>query len=354
MILTLALFGLTSCTPNNFSPEQEAAFLAEAEKVASDYFADHYSGAKVTKIYSETMYNEGWYDLTSYAGGQFIWRHNTYNFVVNAETGEVYTSILWAEIADLLQHEILQRFDIDAREVVLNSCVIYLSGSYVDVPVTANVFPEGETAEDVFQKIMQNTGDYSFTVIDLQYKGGELPQESYEQGLPFPNMTLCRIYHIADEHEFCYGGYAYSILPSISEEILNLSSSWGLNRYTKNQVLEQDGFQIVYSAYKKTDRRDVPIEITEEDITLTVTEESISLGCTKDDYTMYLSVADSSVVTQYLYNYNYRTESATEGEWYVYEHRYYYDGDAHSYGDPTPFGFSPEANTIYTEAAIKK
>ena len=87
------------------------------------------------------------------------------------------------------------------------------------------------------------------------------------------------------------------------------------------KILEQDGFQVVYSAYKWTDRRDVATEIAEEDITLTVTEEYISLDCAKDDYAMYLSVADSSTVAQYLYNYNRRTKSATEGEWYAYEHQ---------------------------------
>ena len=329
MILTLALFGLTSCTPNNFSPEQEAAFLVEAEKVASDYFADHYSGAKVTEIHSETVYNEGWYDLTSYAGGQFIWQHNTYNLVVNTETGEVYTSILWAELMELLQDEILQRLGIDAREVSIISCSVYIGNSIIDVPGIQNVFPEEETAEKAFQKIIQNMGEYIFSSIILEYKG--------------------------DEHEFCYGNnISYSILPSVSEEFLNLSSSWGLTSYTKNQVLEQDGFQVVYSAYKWTDRRDVATEIAEEDITLTVTEEYISLDCAKDDYAMYLSVADSSTVAQYLYNYNRRTKSATEGEWYAYEHRYYYDGNANNYGLSTPFCFTPEANTIYTEAAIKK
>ncbi|MCH5345387.1 MAG: hypothetical protein J1E64_15275 [Acetatifactor sp.] len=355
MILTLALFGLTSCTPNNFSPEQEASFLAEAEKVASDYFADHYSDAKVTEIHSETVYNEGWYDLTSYAGGQFIWHHNTYNFVVNAETGAVYTSILWAELVELLQDEILQRLSIDAREVSIISCSVYIGNSIIDVPGIQNVFPEGETAENAFQKIMQNTGEYNFSSIILEYKGEELSRKILEQGFPFPNMTLVRIYHIGDEHEFCYGSsISYSILPSVSEEFLNLSSSWGLTSYTKNQVLEQDGFQVVYSAYKWTDRRDVATEIAEEDITLTVTEEYISLDCAKDDYAMYLSVTDSSTVAQYLYNYNHRTKSATEGKWYAYEHRYYYDGNANNYGLSTPFCFTPEANTIYTEAAIKK
>lgn len=93
VLLTSVLLLLTGCIPNNYTAEEEAAFLKEAGAVISDYLEVCYEGAEVTKIQPKTSVDEGGYILTSFADGQFVWQNQAYDFLVDVETGEIFTSI---------------------------------------------------------------------------------------------------------------------------------------------------------------------------------------------------------------------------------------------------------------------
>ena len=358
LVLSLVLL-LTGCIPENYTSAEEAAFLAEAEEVVSNYLADNYEGAVVTQITAETTVSDDPYglSLTSFASGTFSWQDKTYSFVASTRTGEVFTSVLKNEIVGRLLDDLLQAFHIDAQETQVYRCSIYLRGSNLEEGIAAqNVFPHGETADEVYEKIINDTGEYSFSSITLLYKGEDLPPIISKEDCPFPALTSVDIYHIADEHNFVK---YYDELSCFSSEILRLDFSADTSKYTRNQVWERDGFQIIYNAYERTEKQGTVTEsvIAEEDISLTVTEGYIALDCTKKNFAMYLSAADEEIVKEYLYYYPYPASSEiSEGVWYVYEGRYFFDGD--DLGNiriPNRFtGSYPIKNIIYTKSGIKK
>lgn len=362
VIMSLVLL-LTGCMIQGYTDEEEATFLAEAKKVVSDYLAKNYSGAEVTNIQPETTVTDdnSMYVLTSFARGSFSWQGETYSFVVSTRTGEVFTSILQDEIVKRLQDDLLQAFHIDAQETQVHRCSIYLRGSNLEEGIALqNVFPDGETADEVYEKIINDTGEYPFSSMTLLYKGEDLPPTISKEDCPFPTLSSVDIYHIADEYGFVkYNNYYLYELPCFSSEILRLDFSAGTSKYTRNQVWERDGFQIIYNAYERTEKQGTVTEsvITEDDISLTVTEGYIALDCTKKNFAMYLSAADEEMVKEYLYHYN-RTirDKIDHGVWYAYEGRYFFDGD--DIGNiRTPYRYTnsdPETNVIYTESGIKE
>ena len=358
-MVMLSLMLLTGCMTKGYTDEEEAAFLTEAKEVVSDYLANHYSGADVMNIQPETAVTDDntSYVLTSFASGTFFWQDKIYSFVVSTRTGEVFTSVQKDEIVGRLQDDLLQALQIDAQETQVFRCSIYLRGSNLDekIPVQ-NVFPDGETADELYEKIKNNTGEYSFSSMTLLYKGEDLPPSVSMENSPFPTLSSVEIYHIADEYGFVK---YYDELACFSSEILRLTFSAGTSKYIRNQVWERDGFQIIYNAYERTENKGTVAEsvITEADISLTVTDDYIALDCTKNHFVMYLSAADEEMAEGYLHHYS-RTINGRidQGAWYAYEGRYFYDGS--NIGNVrTPCRFTdddPIANIIYTESGSKK
>ena len=361
VIMISVLLLLTGCIPNNYTAEEEAAFLKEAGAVISDYLEVCYEGAEVTEIQPKTSVDEGGYILTSFADGQFVWQNQAYDFLVDVETGEIFTSIYLDEIVKRLHEEILQGFGIEVQEdIVWDYSIRYLQGSKLISDSTSyyNVFPEGETADELIQKVLQNPEEYRFS-MRIQYKGQELPQEIMDQESPIPTLSNVTFYHVAEEYSLYEGKYEFSVLPSLSEEILEFSQD--ASTYIRNQVLERDGLLLVYNAYERTRKDGVITErvITEEDISLTVTEESIALECDKDNYSMYLFAADKKTAEKYLYTLDHWIRKSGEfengkGMWYAFEDRYVFSDSIYV---ETPHKFNKiyfEQNTIYTKRAVKE
>ena len=371
VILSLALL-LGGCLPDNFTAEEERAFLDAASDVVSDFLEKQYRGAKITHIQPETDVapDGSGYELTEFASGQFSWRRQTYDFLVNTETEQVYTSVYLAEIVEELKEVLLQGFDIDVSEAAIDDfTIIYLpikdgaGGSYVDLAFR-NVLPQKDSAEELLQEILQDTEEYRVS-IDIQYKGEELPSGIIDQAAPFPALSFVRFYHIDDEHGLCREGregHSYSIMPSLSAEILWLKyqqGSPGNYSYTRNQVMEQDGFCVVYNAYERTMEEGVVTEsvIRPEDITFMVTEEYIALDCAKDNYVMYLSAADNKNAKKYCYAFDQgavRKVEIEKGMWYAYEDRYVYSDNIYLKVPHKFCDYYSVENIIYTKSAGKE
>ena len=363
---------LAACLPDNFTAEEEHAFLEAASDVVSDFLEEQYRGAKITHIQPETDVapDGSGYELTEFASGQFSWKRQTYNFLVNTETEQVYTSVYLAEIVEELKEVLLQDFDINVSEAAVDDfTIIYLpikggaGGSYVDLAFR-NVLPRKDSAEELLQEILQDTEEYRVS-IDIQYKGEELPSGIIEQEPPFPALSFVRFYHIDDKHRLCREGregHSYSIIPSLSAEILWLKyqqGSPGNYSYTRNQVMEQDGFYVVYNAYERTMEEDVVTEsvIRLEDITFTVTEEYIALDCAKDNYVMYLSAADKRKAKKYCYAFDQgatRKVETEKGMWYVYEDRYVYSDSIYLKVPHKFCDYYSVENIIYTKSASEE
>ena len=198
VILFLIMSILTGCIPNNFTEEEKNAFLEEAREAALSYLSDRYSGAKIQEIQPETTAENGGYDLTQFAGGQFVWQDQAYDFLVNTETGEVYTSVYLDEIAERLKELLIRELGIAAEESSVEDCYInYLKGDKKLSQICyKNIFPEEESAEKLFEKILQDTETYWFG-MRLQYKGEDLSLELMDREAPFSTLSSVSIYHVA-------------------------------------------------------------------------------------------------------------------------------------------------------------
>lgn len=331
VILFLILSTLTGCFPNNYTREEKNALLQEAREVALSYLSDRYSGAKIQEIEPETvLIDDGW-ELTEFASGQFVWNKQTYSFVVNAETGEVYTSVYYGEIEEQLKEVLFQKLGIIGEETAVDNCYIYYlkDAEKVGRYRFANVFPEEESAEKLLDKVLQDTEAYEIS-IRLRYKGEDLSLELMEQESPFPTLSRATIYHIAEEHALYEGEYNYLSFPIMEKEIMELSFSQDTAGYTRYRTMEQDGLRVIYNAYERTREQDTVTEsvITEEDITLTITDEFIRLDCAKDNYSMYLLTDDKKITKKYRYVFpSSRAAETQKGIWYSFEEGYIYAGD---------------------------
>lgn len=366
VILSLSLL-LGGCIPNHFSQEEERAFLKVARNVVSDFLKNEYSGAKITNIQAETdMATDSFgLALTEFASGQFSWKGQTYNFLVNTETEQVYTSVYLAEVAEGLKNELLQGFDIDASEAAVEDLtIIYrpirFRDGYVDIAFR-NVFLQKDSAEELLREILQDTEEYIVS-IEIQYKGKDLPSGITEQAAPFSALSSVEFYHVGEEHGLCQAGregHSYSIIPSLSEEILGIGYRQGspsVYSYVRNQVMQQDGFYLLYNAYERILKEDVITEheITEEDITFTVTEDYIAVDCAKDNYVMYLSAANKKAAEKYCYAFGAMTGEIVKGMWYAYEDRYVYADNIYLKVPHKFYDHDSVANIIYTKSASKK
>lgn len=355
-ILFILLCSLTGCYPNNFTIEEKNAFLRQAREVMADYFSDRYSRAKIREIEPETVLVEDGYELTEFASGQFVWRKQTYDFVVNTETGEVYTSVQIGEIRERLKEEIVREMGFHDEDTALADCDIsYLT----DRGEFRNVLPEG-TVEGLVEEILQDTDRYRFD-MSFQYRGEDLSAEMMEWESPFPTLTGVGIYHVADEHAFYEGEYGYSTLPSLSREILVLIfyKDAPEYEYTRYETLEQDGLRLVYKAYERIGEQGAVTEsvINREDITLTVTDEYIRVDCAKDDYSIYLSTRDRKIAGRYRYvnlsNSVNTDQEAETGMWYPYEDGYVFADNVYI---AVPYEIRPyyrEGNVIWSSPQKK-
>lgn len=326
--------------------------MREAKRISSEYLTDTYKGSVIKDIEPITTVADAEYALTEYAEGRFVWQKQSYDFVVNTRTGEIYTSVHVNEIKERLEDVLAERLGIASRQTsALDISIYYLdtcdkTGFRKDF---RNVLPEGETAEELFEKISEDPEAYTFSVT-LEYKGDEIPQEIMEGGAPFPSMSRVGIYHIAEEYGLYEGEHWYMDLPILSEEILWRGYSGDTYEYTGNQVMEREGFRVVYNAYEKIKDEEAVTEmwVGEEDIMLSITDEYIMLDCTKEHFSMYLFATDKESAERYRYCYDILNEgSLRKGVWYPYEEYYVYAG----YLADVPYEFNSgnrEMNTIFT------
>lgn len=156
VVSILSLFLFTGCIPKGYTREEENDFLREAKKAALAYLESAYSGAVIEEIGAETTVENSEYVLTEFARGCFRWQEHSYVFVVNAETGKVYTSVCLREISERLQEALIQELGIDSYEEIGSGYAIYYLKDRcgADRSTFFNVFPEGEPVEELLQKVL--------------------------------------------------------------------------------------------------------------------------------------------------------------------------------------------------------
>lgn len=360
LISMLCLVVFTGCIPNGYTRKEKNTFLKEARKMAAAYLESTYSGAKVKSIDINTAVENMEYVLTEFATGQFSWQGESYRFVVDTGTGEVYTSVQLENVKELLCEMLLMDFGIDSHEAAVVNCNIrYLQG---DGPGEGqlnwgwveerNVFPEGKTAGELVLEILTDERAYSLD-IDIQYKGGEIPQEILEEEPFVLTLEDIGIYHVAEDYELYEGERGYAFLPCLSEEFIQCSYKDDTAEYVRNQVLERDNLRVVYNAYERTRSHETISEktIDERNIDLTVRDDYIALSCTKEHFRMYLLTTDRKIAQNYLYAFDYAVsqKKPRKGEWHAQGDYYIYSGPKDS---ETPYAFNSlkeEKNVIFSE-----
>lgn len=332
VVSILSLFLFTGCIPKGYTREEEKEFLREAKKAAEAYLESAYSGAVIEEIGAETTVENSEYVLTEFARGVFHWQEQPYIFVVNAKTGEVYTSVCLDEIKEGIKETLIQDLEIDAYEVDAVYYEIYYRGWRDNNAETGTffcVFPEGETAKNLLQKVLTDTEEYVFS-MEIQYKGGDIPQKIMEGEAPFPTLEKMTLYHVAQEHELYEERWnSRGNLQALSREILQCNYGEDSVEYTRKQAVECDGLQVVYDAYEwKREQERVTEETTdEEDISVAISEEKIVLDCTKEQFCLYLLTTDRKIAEEYLYVFHdhvFNKETLEKGIWYPYGNIYIY------------------------------
>ena len=358
VILLLTLFSLAGCIPNGYTETERSLFLKQARAVLEDYLKENCIGAKITQIEPETEIKNDERQLTEFASGQFVWKDQSYDFLVNTKTGDVYTSVYLESLEEKLLEKILQEYGLTASEAMVAACGFTCTQKN-EIAVTGifeNVFPVSETEEEVYRKILQDPDEYHFRIW-IQYKGEDIPWEITEREASLPTLSNVTFYHIGDEHSLYQERYPFLVLPSLSEEYLQLSYSQSTPdyRYVRYDELEQDGFYVTYNACEKKREQGVvtETEIGEQDILLTVTEESVSLDCAKEGYAMYLSAEKKEPAQKYCYAFHWISGGMKKGMWYAYEGRYVYADQEYT---ETPHEFTKsheKENVIYTSSGAK-
>lgn len=296
LCLVLLCFCLTGCIPNEYTEEEAEEQEKAAVEIFGEYLAEELGSGEIeaVSVHTETLSHTVGYYLTDFVDGKFTYRGQTYSFVVNTRTEEIYTSLEVEETKEKGLEYLLDSLDISCDEIVESRFSIELHVPAVGED-TENLY-EGaktslsgvlpatyETSEQDIEKLFGNE-NYEFKLYII-YKGKEgLNQEGYGIG-ELPGLKSLELKHMkakAVSSEELGGIYDYMMSETLKETAQNESRTV---RYARWDHLEQDGFHIFYEGYcrEETDGevKEIVLE-TDEDIYLVVEEERIEVFCAEE------------------------------------------------------------------------
>lgn len=296
LCLVLLCFCLTGCIPNEYTEEEAEKQEKAAVEIFEEYLAEELGSGEIetVSVHTETLSHTVGYYLTDFVDGKFTYRGQTYSFVVNTRTEEIYTSLEVEETKEKGLEYVLDSLDISCDEIVESRFSIELH-----VPAmgedTENLYEGAKTSlsgvlpaayETSEQDIERLFGDENYELkLYIIYKGKEgLNQEGYGIG-ELPGLKSLELKHMkakAVSSEELGGIYDYMMSETLKETAQNESRTV---RYARWDHLEQDGFHIFYEGYcrEETDGevKETVLE-TDEDIYLVVDEERIEVFCAEE------------------------------------------------------------------------
>lgn len=296
LCLFLLCFCLTGCIPNEYTKEEAEEQEKAAVEIFGEYLAEELGDGEIetVSVHAETSPHTVGYCLTDFADGKFTYRGQTYSFVVNTRTEEIYTSMEVEETKEKGLEYLLDSLDISCDEIVESSFSIKL---YVPAmgEDTENLYEGAKTSlsgvlpaayKTSEQDIEKLFGDENYELrLYIIYKGKEeLNQEGY--GIrEFPGLKSLELKHMKDKAESSeeLGGIYDYMMSEILKETTQSESR--TVRYARWNHLEQDGFHIFFEGYcrEETDGKvkEMVLE-TDEDIYLIVEEERIGIFCAEE------------------------------------------------------------------------
>lgn len=293
----LLCFCLTGCIPNEYTKEEAEEQEKAAVEIFGEYLDEELGSGEIeaVSVHTETLSHKGvGYYLTDFVDGKFTYRGQTYSFVVNTRTEEIYTSLEVEETKKKGLEYVLDSLDISCEEIVESSFFIELHVPAIGED-TENLYEGAKTSlsgvlpaayETSEQDIEKLFGDENYEIkLYITYKGKKgLNQEGYGIG-ELPGLKSLELKHMkgkAESSEELGGIYDYMMSETLKETVQDES---GTVRYARWDHLEQDGFHIFFEGYCREDAdgevRETALE-ADEDIRLIVEEEQIEVFCAEE------------------------------------------------------------------------
>lgn len=286
LCLVCVLFGTTGCMKNQFTRDDEEELTDRGKEIFKEYIDFNYEGAEIKTAEKCVLQDGGYYLLTDYMTGVFSYEGEYYQYAVNVETEDVYTSIAFDEFMEEWKNQIIERFSLEYDRI---ECTYF--NFYISVPAkgqdTENLFPEDaqlrlqnvlpenvdvSTYKDEFAKNENNE-----VIIDLSYVGSKRIEDYHfsSEQMEWTNAPICfSLQHIKDEVEL--DGYA-RVLPQdvryylkeeqgteykykidgiyeyMCSEVAVISRDYYL--YQQWSEYEKNGFIVCYNSYEISDNR---------------------------------------------------------------------------------------------------
>lgn len=367
LCLVCVLFGTTGCMKNQFTRDDEKALTERGKEIFQEYIDSNYEGAEIKTAEKCVLQDGGYYLLTDYMTGVFLYEGEYYQYTVNVETEDIYTSIVFDDFMEEWKNQMIERFALEYDRI---ECTYFTF--YISVPAkkedTKNMFPENAQLrlqnvlpEDVDVSTYQDEivkNENNEVIMDLSYVGQKRIEDyhfSLEQTEWANAEVSLSLNHIKDEAEL--DGYARvlpedvryflkeekgtkykykidSIYEYMCSEVVVISGDYYL--YQQWSEYEKDGFTICYNSYEMSDNRliysddeyamdekaceaEIDFEVCVEDGVLKVSE--LREDALIDAYYVYiedLSVVDNADCAYVIKN----GEEEREYEWHEKSGRY--------------------------------
>lgn len=297
-LLVLICVCLTGCIPDEFTKEEARA----QEKTAMDIFAQYLEGElgggeiEEVSVHKVVLPKDYEYGLTDFVDGRFIYKGESYAFVVNTRTEEIFTSLRVEELKEMGINYVLDYFQISCEEIIESHINVNLMIPAVGedkekkfdgmetlltdvVPVSLDV------SKDSIRTVLE---DEAYTVsMEIIYKGKDGPEPDGYGIEALPGLKFLNIKHMkskAEASDELLGIYDYMMSEILKESNRNDSHT---TRYARWDHLEKEGFHLFFETYCRECIYGDVVETELEkgrDIKLLVENEWVEVDCHSDIY----------------------------------------------------------------------
>lgn len=295
-LLVLLSLCLTGCIPNEYTKEE----ARDQEKAAMEIFARYLEGEPgegkivTASVHAAVPPKANGYYLTDFVDGSFTYEGESYKFVVNTRTEEIFTSLRLQELKEMGTDYVQDYFQISCDEIIESHMDVELrvpalsqdkENRYEGMSISlASVVPVSlDVSEDSVIAILE---DETYTVnMDIIYKGKEGPEPEGYGIEALPGLRSLKIKHMKSKAEASdeLGGIYDYMMSDILEESVRKDSH--TVRYTRWDHLEEGNFHLFFETYCReiTDGDVVETEVEKgRDIELLVEDERVEVDCYKD------------------------------------------------------------------------
>ena len=295
-LLVLLSLCLTGCIPNEYTKEE----ARDQEKAAMEIFARYLEGEPgegkivTASVHAAVPPKANGYYLTDFVDGSFTYEGESYKFVVNTRTEEIFTSLRLQELKEMGTDYVQDYFQISCDEIIESHMDVEVrvpalsedtENRYEGMSISlASVVPVSlDVSEDSVIAILE---DETYTVnMDIIYKGKEGPEPEGYGIEALPGLRSLKIKHMKSKAEASdeLGGIYDYMMSDILEESVRKDSH--TVRYTRWDHLEEGNFHLFFETYCRecTNGNVVETELEKgRDIQLLVDDERVEVDCNKD------------------------------------------------------------------------